>query len=88
MSEITADPTHVSQPGPGPLPGITAADVLNYLTAVMRGEPQPGGDPPTPAQRMKAAELLARHFGLLSPEKAAPTLNTDLLSELAQALEE
>ncbi|MBQ6174047.1 MAG: hypothetical protein IJK28_05440 [Clostridia bacterium] len=44
------------------------------LTAIMRGEfPDEDGDMPRLADRFRAAELLARHYGLLQPpEKAGP----------------
>ncbi len=69
------------------MPEITREEVMGYLSAVMRGESQPDGEPPTPAQRMKAAELLARHFGLLAPEKAAGFCAPDALREISEALE-
>lgn len=45
-----------------------AEEVLGMLTGIMRGEfPGEEGEMPRLADRFRAAELLARHYGLLQP---------------------
>jgi len=60
-------------------------EVLAWLGGVMRGDGG-GGDAPTAAQRMKAAELLAKHYGLLDAGgHAAP--EPEALRQIAEAME-
>ncbi|MBR6029730.1 MAG: hypothetical protein IKP40_11670 [Clostridia bacterium] len=60
-------------------------EVLAWLQAVMRGESD-SGEAIRCSQRLKAAELLARHFGLLNPGPGGPP-DPRVADELAEALE-
>ena len=67
-----------------PTPGIaTPEEVLEAFTAMMRG----GGDE-KPSDQLKAAEQLAKHYGILAPreEKAAASVKPELAEEIEAAL--
>ena len=68
-----------------PLPGIaTPEEVLAMFTAMLRGEK---GE--KPAEQMKAAENLARHYGMLAPrEEKATSVRPEIAEEIEEALRE
>ena len=66
-----------------PTPGIaTPEEVLAMFTAMLRGEK---GD--KPADQMKAAENLAKHYGMLAPrEEKATSVKPEIAEEIEAAL--
>ena len=66
-----------------PLPGIASPEeVLEMFTAMLRGEK---GE--KPAEQMKAAENLAKHYGMLAPkEEKATSVNPEIAEEIEEAL--
>lgn len=62
-------------------------EVLAWLGDVMRGEPDAQGEAPGAVQRMKAAELLAKHYGLLDGPALEREGDAGALQALAEALE-
>ena len=68
-----------------PVPGIASPEeVLEMFTAMLRGEK---GE--RPAEQMKAAENLARHYGMLAPkEEKATSVDPEIAEEIEEALRE
>ena len=50
----------------------SAEEVLRVLTAILRGEAEEDTAVPT-GERRRAAELLARHYGILTPADSGMT---------------
>ena len=62
-----------------PSPSIaTPQEVLEAFTAMLRGEKT--------TDQLKAAEYLAKHYGILSPKESAPAINPALAEEIEAAL--
>ena len=62
-----------------PTPGIaTPEEVLATFTAMLRGD--------RPAEQMKAAESLAKHYGILSPREDRAPVKPELAAEIEAAL--
>lgn len=57
----------------------TPREVLETFTALMRGE--------KPAEQMKAAETLAKHYGLLTPREDA-VVRPEIAQEIEAAMAE
>lgn len=53
------------------------AEIIAYVKSVLRGEPDEDGRSADIKSRLKAAEFLAKRYGLLSEKKTAP--ETELL---------
>lgn len=79
----------------------SAGEVLEYLTAAMRGEVKEtmfqgvgGGDqikaeiPISPKDRNKAAELLAKRYGILTESVSVHVTDTTPLEKLASLIQE
>ncbi len=50
-------------------------EIMNYLRSILRGEPDEDGRTADTKTRLKAAELLAKRYGLLSETKETPALS-------------
>ena len=61
----------------------TPEEVLETFTAVLRGE---NGE--KPAEQMKAAENLAKHYGMLAPrEEKTTSVKPEIAEEIEAALQ-
>lgn len=62
-------------------PVADGEEVLQYLSALLRGQEAEGEGPPAPRDRLKAAELLGKRYGLftdrVSPEGGLPVAIID-----------
>lgn len=64
-----------------PTPAIaTPQEVLEAFTAMLRGE--------RTTDQLKAAEYLAKHYGILAPKEQAPAMNPAVIGEIEAALRE
>lgn len=56
----------------------TPREVLETLTAMLRGEKS--------SEQMKAAEYLAKHYGLLAPKEERAPMKSELAGEIEAAV--
>ena len=62
-----------------PISGIaTPEEVLATFTAMLRGE--------KPAEQMKAAENLAKHYGMLTPREDRAAVKPEIAEEIEEAM--